>query len=105
MSKVRKMRIHRFGGKDVLQADVVEESQPDAGQVPIVVCAASVNPVDYKVRSGRYPSATCHRGSLTHRPLSDVSSNDLTQKRPSSALRTSMGGVACSGRRHASSKT
>jgi NADPH:quinone reductase-like Zn-dependent oxidoreductase len=56
MSKVRKMRIHRFGDKDVLQADEVEESQPDAGQILVSVRAASVNPVDYKIRSGKYPA-------------------------------------------------
>ena len=56
MSKIRKMRIHRFGGKDVLQADEVEESQPDAGQVLLSVRAASVNPVDHKIRSGKYPA-------------------------------------------------
>jgi NADPH:quinone reductase-like Zn-dependent oxidoreductase len=56
MSKVRQMRIHRFGGNEVLQADEVEPSQPDAGQVLIGVQAASVNPVDYKIRSGKYPA-------------------------------------------------
>src|SRR5579862_4397908 len=33
MPAIRKMRIHRFGGADVLQADDVEPSLPDAGQV------------------------------------------------------------------------
>jgi NADPH:quinone reductase-like Zn-dependent oxidoreductase len=50
------MRIHRFGGKEVLQADVVEPSLPDAGQVLVAVHAASVNPVDFKIRSGKYPA-------------------------------------------------
>jgi NADPH:quinone reductase-like Zn-dependent oxidoreductase len=51
------MRIHRFGGNDVIQADEIEPSQPDAGQVIIRVHAASINPVDYKIRSGAYPAA------------------------------------------------
>jgi NADPH:quinone reductase-like Zn-dependent oxidoreductase len=50
------MRIHRFGGKEVLQADVVEPSLPDAGQVLVAVHAASVNPVDFKIRSGKCPA-------------------------------------------------
>jgi NADPH:quinone reductase-like Zn-dependent oxidoreductase len=56
VSKVREMRIHRFGGPEVLQADEVEFSLPDAGQVLIGVRAASVNPVDFKIRGGKYPA-------------------------------------------------
>jgi NADPH:quinone reductase-like Zn-dependent oxidoreductase len=56
MTAIRKMRIHRFGGKEVLQADDIEPSLPDAGQILVVVRAASVNPVDFKIRSGKYPA-------------------------------------------------
>ncbi|MDB5609865.1 MAG: NADP-dependent oxidoreductase [Bradyrhizobium sp.] len=56
MSKVRKIRIHRFGGQEVLQADDLEPSLPDARQVFVSVRAASVNPVDFKIRSGKYPA-------------------------------------------------
>jgi NADPH:quinone reductase-like Zn-dependent oxidoreductase len=56
MAKVWKMRIHQFGGAEVLQADDIEPSLPDAGQVFVSVRAASVNPVDFKIRSGKYPS-------------------------------------------------
>jgi NADPH:quinone reductase-like Zn-dependent oxidoreductase len=54
--KVRKVRIHRFGGPDVLQVDDVELSMPDASQVLVSVKAASVNPVDFKIRKGQYPA-------------------------------------------------
>jgi NADPH:quinone reductase-like Zn-dependent oxidoreductase len=54
--KVRKVRIHRFGGPEVLQVDSVEPSLPDAGQVFVAVKAASVNPVDFKIRNGQYPA-------------------------------------------------
>jgi NADPH:quinone reductase-like Zn-dependent oxidoreductase len=53
---VRKWRIHRFGDADVLQCDTVEPSLPDASQVLVSVKAASINPVDFKIRSGKYPS-------------------------------------------------
>lgn len=43
MTKVRKMRIHRFGGPAVLQADDVELSLPDASQGADVV-------IDYKAK-------------------------------------------------------
>jgi NADPH:quinone reductase-like Zn-dependent oxidoreductase len=56
MAPITKMRIHCFGGKEVLQADDVELSLPDAGQVLVAVRAASVNPVDFKIRSGKYPA-------------------------------------------------
>ena len=54
--KVRKVRIHSFGGPDVLRVDEVEPSMPDALQVLVGVRAASINPVDFKIRSGRYPA-------------------------------------------------
>lgn len=56
MDKVAKIRLHGFGGMEVLRRDQVGQSQPDAGQVLVSVRAASVNPVDFKIRSGKYPS-------------------------------------------------
>jgi len=50
------MRIHRFGGPEVLQLDHVEPSLPDASQVLVSVKAASINPVDFKIRGGKYPA-------------------------------------------------
>lgn len=54
--KTRKVRIHRFGGPDALCVEEVEPSMPDALQVLVSVKAASVNPVDFKIRSGKYPA-------------------------------------------------
>jgi NADPH:quinone reductase-like Zn-dependent oxidoreductase len=54
--KIRKVRIHRFGGPGVLQIDNVEPSLPDALQVLVSVKAASINPVDFKIRNGQYPA-------------------------------------------------
>jgi NADPH:quinone reductase-like Zn-dependent oxidoreductase len=56
MTPIREFRIHRFGGADVVQADEVEPSFPDASQVLVAVKAASINPVDFKIRSGKYPA-------------------------------------------------
>jgi NADPH:quinone reductase-like Zn-dependent oxidoreductase len=47
--------IHSFGGPDVLKLENVDIPQPKEDEVLIKVHAASVNPVDYKIRSGRYP--------------------------------------------------
>jgi NADPH:quinone reductase-like Zn-dependent oxidoreductase len=56
MTKIREMRIHRFGDAGVAQADDVEISLPDASQVLVSVRAASINPVDFKIRDGKYPA-------------------------------------------------
>jgi NADPH:quinone reductase-like Zn-dependent oxidoreductase len=54
--KIRKVRIHRFGGPEVPKLDEVEQSMPDALQVLVSVKAASINPVDFKIRNGQYPA-------------------------------------------------
>jgi NADPH:quinone reductase-like Zn-dependent oxidoreductase len=56
MSKTHMMRIHRFGEDASLQLDEVERSLPDASEVLVKVKAASVNPVDFKIRNGHYPA-------------------------------------------------
>src|ERR1700691_3602235 len=69
--KIRKARFHRFGGPDVLRIEEVEVSMPDALQVLVSVKAASVNPVDFKIRSGKYPAVKEDR--LPYTPGRDVS--------------------------------
>ncbi len=51
---MKAMRIHRFGGPEVLQLDEVETPEPGHGEVRVRVGAASLNPVDYKMRQGGY---------------------------------------------------
>lgn len=43
------IRFHRFDGNEVLQADEL-----DAGEALVAVQAAGVNPVDFKICSGKY---------------------------------------------------
>ncbi|WP_207479919.1 NADP-dependent oxidoreductase [Arenibaculum pallidiluteum] len=50
------VRIHRFGGPEVLERDAVPIPQPEDDEVLVRIHAASVNPVDYKTRSGSYPA-------------------------------------------------
>ena len=47
--------IHEFGGAEVLKVEELPRPRPGPGEVLIEVRAASVNPVDYKTREGRYP--------------------------------------------------
>ena len=55
MAKMKAVCIHSFGGPEVLKVEDVEVPQPKDDEILIKVHAASVNPVDYKIRSGQYP--------------------------------------------------
>jgi NADPH:quinone reductase-like Zn-dependent oxidoreductase len=52
MTTMKAVRIHRFGGSEALMLDDVPWPQPKDDEVLVRVHAASVNPVDYKIRSG-----------------------------------------------------
>jgi NADPH:quinone reductase-like Zn-dependent oxidoreductase len=52
MATCKAVRIHRFGGPEALQIDEVAAPIPHANEVVLRVRAASVNPVDYKIRGG-----------------------------------------------------
>jgi NADPH:quinone reductase-like Zn-dependent oxidoreductase len=56
MPAIKAVRIHRFGGIETLQYEDVELSMPDATEVLVASRAASVNPVDFKIRAGKYPA-------------------------------------------------
>nr|WP_292378216.1 NADP-dependent oxidoreductase [Methanosarcina sp. UBA289] len=49
---MKAIRIHEFGGPDVLKYEEIPESQPGPGEVRIRVVAAGVNPIDWKIRRG-----------------------------------------------------
>src|SRR5213594_4294335 len=51
---MKAIRVHTFGGSEVLQLDDVPDPTPGPGQVVVRVRAAGVNPVDTYVRSGNY---------------------------------------------------
>jgi NADPH:quinone reductase-like Zn-dependent oxidoreductase len=56
MPTIKTVRIHGFGGIEMLRYEDVELSLPDATEILIASRAASVNPVDFKIRSGKYPA-------------------------------------------------
>ncbi|MGN6375953.1 MAG: NADP-dependent oxidoreductase [Sphingomonas sp.] len=53
---MRAVRLHRFGGPEVLTIDELPLPQPRDDEVLLKLAAASVNPVDYKIREsgGRF---------------------------------------------------
>lgn len=55
MATTTAVRIHSFGGAEVLKLETVPLPDPGEGEFIVKVMAASVNPVDYKIRNGTYP--------------------------------------------------
>jgi NADPH:quinone reductase-like Zn-dependent oxidoreductase len=47
--------IHEFGSVDVLRIEDLPTPEPQSDEVLVKVHATSINPVDYKIRSGQYP--------------------------------------------------
>ena len=52
MATMKAVRIHEYGGPEVLRYEDAPRPEPGPGEVLIRVYAASVNPVDWKVRAG-----------------------------------------------------
>ncbi|HEV2861758.1 MAG TPA: NADPH:quinone reductase [Pyrinomonadaceae bacterium] len=51
---MKAIRVHEFGGPEVLRYEDAPEPRPGAGQVVVRVRAAGVNPVDTYIRAGIY---------------------------------------------------
>lgn len=56
MSIMKAVRIHSFGGPEVLRVEEIERPEPRIDEILIRVEAASVNPIDWKMREGHYPA-------------------------------------------------
>jgi NADPH:quinone reductase-like Zn-dependent oxidoreductase len=52
MENMKAVRVHNYGGPEVLRFEDVPRPTPGAGELLIRVHAASVNPLDWKVRAG-----------------------------------------------------
>jgi NADPH:quinone reductase-like Zn-dependent oxidoreductase len=48
------VRIHEFGGPQVLKLESIPDPTPGPGEILVEIEACSVNPVDYKIRNGGY---------------------------------------------------
>jgi NADPH:quinone reductase-like Zn-dependent oxidoreductase len=54
METMKAVRIHSFGGPQALKLEELPRPQPAEDEILVQVKATSVNPIDYKVRSGQY---------------------------------------------------
>ena len=62
---MKAVRIHNYGGPEVLQYENAPKPSPAPGEVLIRVNAAGVNPADWKVREGRLQQLVQHEFPLT----------------------------------------
>src|SRR5437660_6612100 len=52
MEKMKAVRVHNYGGPEVLRFEDAPRPTPGSGELLIRVHAASVNPLDWKIRAG-----------------------------------------------------
>src|SRR5271165_4001429 len=52
---MKAVRVHEFGGPEVMRLEDLADLKPGPGQVVVQVHAAGVNPVESYIRSGTYP--------------------------------------------------
>src|SRR5256885_3457561 len=52
MENMKAVRVHNYGGPEVLQFEDAPRPTPGSGELLIRVHAASVNPIDWKIRAG-----------------------------------------------------
>jgi len=65
---VKAIRVHQFGGPEVLKLEEVPDPQPGPGQVVVRIHAAGVNPVEAYIRTGTYAA----KPNLPYTPGADA---------------------------------
>lgn len=62
---MRAVRIHSFGGPEVLRIEETPQPEPQTGELLVRVAAAAVNPVDWMIRTGSLQSLLNHTLPVT----------------------------------------
>lgn len=52
MKSVQAARIHHYGGSEAIRIERITLPDPGPGQLVVRLCAAGVNPIDWKIRAG-----------------------------------------------------
>jgi NADPH:quinone reductase-like Zn-dependent oxidoreductase len=65
MATMKAVRIHDFGGPETMTIDDLPVPQPQGDEILLRVHAASVNPVDYKTREGKFSPVTKEKLPIT----------------------------------------
>src|SRR4029077_11674933 len=61
---MKAIRIHNYGGPEVLKYEDAPRPEPQAGEVLVSVHAAGVNPIDWKVRESHMKDLCPHKFPL-----------------------------------------
>jgi NADPH:quinone reductase-like Zn-dependent oxidoreductase len=61
METMKAIRVHEYGGPEVLKYEEAPRPEPGPGEVLVRIRAAGVNPVDWKVREGLRREALAYR--------------------------------------------
>ena len=67
---MKAIRFHAFGGSGVLKMEELPRPDPGEEELLVKVMAAGVNPVDYKIREGKYPAVKADK--LPYVPGRDI---------------------------------
>jgi len=65
INEMRAVRIHQYGGLAEMKLETIAIPEPAEGEVLIRVCAAGVNPIDWKIREGYLAEIISHTLPLT----------------------------------------
>jgi NADPH:quinone reductase len=53
--KMKSIRVHEFGGPEVLKLEEIPDPKPTSNQILVTIRAVGINPVDTYIRAGTYP--------------------------------------------------